>query len=75
MCEKVRETRADLGIALDGDADRVIIADERGHVIDGDQLMALIAKSWHQRGCCRAGGLSPRSCRTWVSNAFLPIMP
>ena len=57
MCEKVRETRADLGIALDGDADRVIIADERGHVIDGDQLMALIAKSWHQRGLLQGGGL------------------
>ena len=57
MCEKVRETRADLGIALDGDADRVIIADERGHVIDGDQLMALIATSWHQRGLLQGGGL------------------
>ncbi len=57
MCEKVRETRADLGIALDGDADRVIIADERGHVIDGDQLMALIATSWHQRGQLQGGGL------------------
>jgi phosphoglucosamine mutase len=57
MCEKVRETRADLGIALDGDADRVIIADERGHVIDGDQLMALIATSWDQRGLLQGGGL------------------
>jgi phosphoglucosamine mutase len=57
MCEKVREMRADLGIALDGDADRVIIADERGHVIDGDQLMALIATSWHQRGLLQGGGL------------------
>ena len=57
MCEKVRETRADLGIALDGDADRVIIADERGQVIDGDQLMALIATSWHQRGQLQGGGL------------------
>jgi phosphoglucosamine mutase len=57
MCEKVRETRADLGIALDGDADRVIIADERGHVIDGDQLMALIATSWHQQGLLQGGGL------------------
>ncbi|MGL4525845.1 MAG: phosphoglucosamine mutase [Aestuariivirga sp.] len=57
MCEKVRETRADLGIALDGDADRVIIADERGHVIDGDQLMSLIATSWHQQGLLQGGGL------------------
>jgi phosphoglucosamine mutase len=45
---KVRETRADIGIALDGDADRVIIVDERGHVVDGDQLLAVIADSWRQ---------------------------
>jgi phosphoglucosamine mutase len=57
MCDKVRELRADIGIALDGDADRLIIADERGHVIDGDQLMALIATSWHARGHLQGGGL------------------
>jgi phosphoglucosamine mutase len=48
MVAKVRETRADIGIALDGDADRVIIVDERGHVVDGDQLLAVIADSWRQ---------------------------
>jgi phosphoglucosamine mutase len=57
MCERVREVRADIGIALDGDADRVIICDEKGHVIDGDQIMALIASSWAQRGQLRGGGL------------------
>ena len=57
MCERVREVRADIGIALDGDADRVIIADERGQVIDGDQLMALIASSWQSRGALQGGGL------------------
>lgn len=57
MCEKVRELRADIGIALDGDADRVIIADERGTVVDGDQLMALIATSWQARGQLQGGGL------------------
>jgi phosphoglucosamine mutase len=57
MCERVREVRADIGIALDGDADRVIIADERGEVIDGDQLMALIAASWQARDALRGGGL------------------
>ena len=49
MCAKVIETRADIGIALDGDADRVVIADEQGKLIDGDQLMALIATSWHRQ--------------------------
>jgi phosphoglucosamine mutase len=57
MCARVRETRADIGIALDGDADRVIICDERGQVIDGDQIMALIATSWAQRGQLKGGGL------------------
>lgn len=44
LINKVHEVRADIGIALDGDADRVLIVDERGHVIDGDQIMALIAR-------------------------------
>ncbi len=57
MCDKVRELRADIGIALDGDADRVIIADDKGQVVDGDQLMALIATSWAKRGELRGGGL------------------
>ncbi len=57
MCQKVRELRADIGIALDGDADRVIIADDKGNVVDGDQLMALIATSWARRGELRGGGL------------------
>jgi phosphoglucosamine mutase len=50
LCKKVHEVRADIGIALDGDADRVIIVDERGHVVDGDQLMAVVAESWMEDG-------------------------
>ena len=50
LCRKVRELRADIGIALDGDADRVIIADEQGHIVDGDQLLALIAQSFQADG-------------------------
>src|SRR4029453_3702790 len=46
MQNAVRESHADFGIALDGDADRVIAVDERGELFDGDQLMALIARSW-----------------------------
>jgi phosphoglucosamine mutase len=42
--------RADIGIALDGDADRVILVDERGHLVDGDQLLAVIAQSWKDEG-------------------------
>jgi phosphoglucosamine mutase len=50
LCQKVKEMRADIGIALDGDADRVIIADERGRIVDGDQLLAVIAESWQTDG-------------------------
>lgn len=50
MCRKVLETGADLGIALDGDADRVIISNERGEVVDGDQLMAVIAETAKSHG-------------------------
>ena len=50
LCRKVLEMRADIGIALDGDADRVVIADERGHLVDGDQLLAVIVESWHKDG-------------------------
>jgi phosphoglucosamine mutase len=50
LIRKVREMRADIGVALDGDADRVLIVDERGHAVDGDQLMAVIAASWKDDG-------------------------
>ena len=50
LAAKVREVRADIGIALDGDADRMLIVDELGHVVDGDQLMAVIAESWQADG-------------------------
>jgi phosphoglucosamine mutase len=46
LCRKVRQVGADIGIALDGDADRVIIVDEHGAIIDGDQLLAAIAQAW-----------------------------
>jgi phosphoglucosamine mutase len=50
LARKVREVRADIGIALDGDADRVVIIDEKGHVVDGDQLLAVIAENWKEEG-------------------------
>ena len=57
MCDMVRTENADIGIALDGDADRVVIADEQGHLLDGDQLMALVAGQMHRRGQLRGDGL------------------
>jgi phosphoglucosamine mutase len=67
MCTKVREMRADFGIALDGDADRVVMADEHGRIIDGDQILALIAKSWSKSGTLKGGGV----VGTVMSNAGL----
>src|SRR5579863_173361 len=57
FCRKVREMRADIGIALDGDADRVLIADEHGHLIDGDQLLAVIGESWRDDGLLAKPGI------------------
>ena len=57
LVDKVKEFRADIGIALDGDADRVVIVNEKGDIVDGDQLMAVIAESWHQSGRLAAGGI------------------
>jgi phosphoglucosamine mutase len=57
LSRKVHEVRADIGIALDGDADRVLIVDETGAVVDGDQLMALIAESWKADNLLRGNGI------------------
>jgi phosphoglucosamine mutase len=57
MCEHVVAAGAHIGIALDGDADRLIIADEHGRRLDGDQVMALIASAWHRQGRLRGGGV------------------
>jgi phosphoglucosamine mutase len=57
MAQAVREYRADLGIALDGDADRLVICDEKGQVVDGDQIMAIIAGSWAASERLTGGGV------------------
>ena len=57
MQAAVLEYRADIGIALDGDADRVIICDEKGRIIDGDQILALIARAWKKNGALKGGGI------------------
>ncbi|PZR36837.1 phosphoglucosamine mutase [Caulobacter segnis] len=57
MAKMVREYRADIGIALDGDADRLVICDEKGVVVDGDQIMAIIAGSLAKAGTLKGGGV------------------
>ncbi|WP_273718898.1 MULTISPECIES: phosphoglucosamine mutase [Bartonella] len=54
---KVHEVRADVGIALDGDGDRVLIVDEKAQMVDGDQLIAVIAENWHKMGRLRCNGV------------------
>jgi phosphoglucosamine mutase len=57
MQKLVKEYRADIGIALDGDADRLVICDEKGQIVDGDQIMALIAGHWAEKGRLAGGGV------------------
>ncbi len=57
MAKMVREYRADIGIALDGDADRLVICDEKGVVVDGDQIMAIIAAAFAKAGALKGGGV------------------
>jgi phosphoglucosamine mutase len=67
LCAAVIEHAADIGIALDGDADRVILADERGEIIDGDQILGLIARDMHAQGRLSA----PAIVATVMSNLGL----
>jgi phosphoglucosamine mutase len=57
LCAAVIEHGADIGIALDGDADRVILSDERGEIIDGDQILGLIARDMHEHARLTGGGI------------------
>ncbi len=57
LCETVKAEGADVGVALDGDADRAIFADENGTLVDGDAIMAMCARDLHQRGDLRGGAV------------------
>jgi phosphoglucosamine mutase len=79
LMAKVREMRADAGIGLDGDADRVVMVDERGHLIDGDQLLAVIAESWKEDGRLAQPGLvatimSNLGFERWLSEIGLSLL-
>ncbi len=57
MCSEVILSGADIGIALDGDADRLIVCDEKGQVIDGDQILALVGREWKKAGILKGNGV------------------
>ena len=57
VAKAVKEYRADIGIALDGDADRLVICDEKGQIVDGDQILAIIAAAWAKQGRLNGGGV------------------
>ncbi len=57
LCEAVVKYRADLGIALDGDADRLVVVDENGEIVDGDQLLGALGAYMHKEGSLKGGGI------------------
>lgn len=78
MAAAVLDCGADIGIALDGDADRVILVDENGQIVDGDQLMAMVAKHCLDQGTLRGGGIvatvmSNMGLETYLSSLGLTL--
>lgn len=71
ISQLVREQRADCGFALDGDADRVIFCDEKGEILDGDSILALLAKSAQERGSLRGDGIVATTMSNFGLELFL----
>ncbi len=69
--KNVKKFKADLGIALDGDADRVIMCDEKSQIIDGDQIIAMIAKRWKRKKILKGGVIGTLMSNYGLENFFL----
>ena len=67
----VKKNNADLGIALDGDADRVIMCDEKSKIVDGDQIIAMIAKRWKRKKILKGGVVGTLMSNYGLENFFL----
>ena len=68
MQKAVLKHKADVGIAFDGDADRVIVCDEKGSLVDGDQILALIAKRWKDKKILRGGVIATHMSNIGLEN-------
>ena len=68
--QSVKTHKADIGIAFDGDADRVIMCDERGEIIDGDQIIAMIAKNWKKKKILKGGVVGTLMTNLGLENYF-----
>ena len=66
----VKKYKADIGISLDGDADRIIISDEKGNIIDGDQIIAMLAKRWKRKKILRGGVIGTLMSNYGLQNYF-----
>lgn len=66
----VKKHRANLGISLDGDADRIILCDEKGKIIDGDQILAMLAKRWKRKKILRGGVIGTLMSNYGLQNYF-----
>ena len=69
--KNVKKFKADLGIALDGDADRVIMCDEKSHIVDGDQIIAMIAKRWKRKKILKGGVIGTQMSNYGLERFFL----
>ena len=74
LAAAVVEAKADLGVALDGDADRLILIDERGQTIDGDQLLALITRSWLRAGLLKGDGIAATLMSNYGLERFIETL-
>ena len=68
--QSVKTHKADIGIAFDGDADRVIMCDEKGEIIDGDQIIAMIAKNWKKKKILKGGVVGTLMTNLGLENYF-----
>lgn len=71
LCEEVKKQGADIGIALDGDADRLIICDEKGNIIDGDIILGVIARHQKNLGTLQGGGVVATSMSNMGLDKYL----